>query len=376
MIKQLICLLLFLICISCTSKPKEVTAGMTTENSEKEINSISLKGELLSCDSTMWGVKIVDKIGDYFIMQSNHNNPVFWVYKLEGDLLIEQKGFLTHGEGPFEMIQPYAVYDKRMDKLFLYDFVNGLKSMYSIKLDDITNLYNTSTWQKLPLPDTKGRYWGASLCAINDSALLVLGSRFYSQNLFSYIDLSKKSLQELNYSYPKNDGTFNVEAIVKQNVYMDAVIVKHPSLSKIVYACGSGRYADILQWKDTLLTDKIPLFSIYPKYTTRDGLNKSYDEECLRGMQVAATDEAIYIQFIPLTKGDVRKQAQYKGYPNYYNDELIVFNWDGEVLGKYLLDIPIYSCVVDEMNKVLYGMSMDLDSGNPIIVRYNLKSFG
>ncbi len=119
--------------------------------------------------------------------------------------------------------------------------------------------------------------------------------------------------------------------------------------------------------------EKRNFLSVYPKYTTKDGLNRSYQNDCLRGMQVRVTNRYIYIQLMPLTKGDVRKRVLYKEYPNYCNDELLVFNWDGVLVKKYILDIPIYSYVVDLKDQYLYGISVDLKSDNPIFKCYHLK---
>lgn len=353
-------------------KKQNTMFGISKENMDNDISEIKLQGESLHCDSTIWGVNLVAKIGDHIIMQSKFGDFVFWVYTLNAHKLIEHGGFLKYGEGPFEMLSPNTFYDQKTNHLFIYDFVAGLKSMYSIDLNEITNLYNTSTWERLFLPEIKACYLGPSLFMINDHGFLILGSHFSSKNLYSYIDLSKKEFRELNYEYPEKDGTFKMESIVKQSVYMDATIAKHPSLNKFVYACGSGRYAEIVNYTDTIFTSKISLFEVYPKYTTKDGLNRSYASDCLRGMQVKTTEEAIYIQQFPLTKGDVRNQVLYKGYPNYYNDELFVFDWEGCLMKKYILDTPIYSYIIDEENRKLYGMTVDLENDEPLILSFTM----
>lgn len=369
-----VCLLfIVLFVISCTFGSKNSSQGVSDENLKREISEIKLKGEVLCCDSTLWGVNFVAKVGNHIIMQSQHANPLFWVYELNKNRLLEKGSFLNNGEGPFEMIYPNALYDQKRNDLLVYDFAGGLKSMYSINLDTITNLYNTATWKQLPLPEIKSCYLGPSLFMMNDSGLIILGSHFNSENLYSYIDLSKKDFYELNYKYPTNDGTFKMPPVVKQSVYMDATISKHPFLDKFVYACGSGRYAEIINYTDSTLQSSISLFNIYPQYTTKDGLNRSYNNDCLRGMQVKTTENAIYILQLPLTKEDVRNQVQYKGYPNYYNDELFVFDWEGCLIKKYILDTPIYSYIIDENTHKLYGLTTNSENDEPVIMSYTLN---
>ena len=336
-------------------------------NANREIEDVRLNGLPLFCNSMSLGANFVAKSGEYIIVQSKYENPVFTVYALNKDTLIEHGAFLRTGEGPFEMIYPNAFYDSKINKFFVYDFAGGLKSMYSIDVSKITNLYDTSTWERVALPEIKSYYFGLSMFLMDDHGFLILGSHFNSKNLYSYV-----KCYELNYSYPLNDGTFNMEPIVKQSVYMDAVIVKHPFLDKFVYACGTGMYADIINYADTLLVNRISLFNIYPEYTTKDGVNRSYKNECLRGMQVRVTKDAIYIQKFPLTKEDVRNRVMYKGYPNYYNDELFVFDWEGNLIRKYVLDTPIYSYVIDEENNKLYGMTVDLENDEPLVMSYTM----
>lgn len=372
--KQLIFLFVLVLCTSCFSKKRD-SANSENKNEEiqKRMDPVCLKGEPLFCDSTIWGTNFCEMIGGYLIMQSNYNSPIFFIYELKGNKLIEKGRFLSRGDGPFEMLQPHSFYDVKTNKFYLYDYIGIFKSMYMIDMEKITNLFDVSSWKKISLPDTKAFYMGGSMIKMNDSTLLALGSRFNSTNLFSTIALNVEACHELDFPHPTNDATFNMPSAVKQGVYMDATIVKHPSENQFVYACGSGKYASIISIVDTVLNEKRNFLSVYPKYTTKDGLNRSYQNDCLRGMQVRVTNRYIYIQLMPLTKGDVRKHVLYKEYPNYCNDELLVFNWDGVLVKKYVLDIPIYSYVVDLKDQYLYGISIDLKSDNPILKCYHLK---
>lgn len=362
---------LFFLLYSCTLKQRGGELSVENEAINDTIIATLIEGELLSTNSTVLGTNMVAKIDNHIIMQSAHHNPAFLVYKLEGDTLVEVGGFLRIGEGPFEMLRPCSFYDKQSNKLYLYDFVGVLRSVFAIDLNDISNLYDTSTWSCFSTPDTKPFYMGSSMLALNDTVLLTLGANFNSSNLFSILDMTQVSLTELVYAYPPNDGTFNMEAIVKQAVYMDGTVARHPFLNKFVYACGTGKYADILTLSDSLVTSRISLFNVFPKYDTRDGLNRSYADDCLRGMQVGATANAIYMLLMPLTKGDVRRRALYKEYPNYCSDELFVFDWEGKLVRKCQLDIPVYSYLIED--DYLYGVSVDLNSEELIFKRYRLK---
>lgn len=194
---KLIYLFLTLIfCISCISENKDTMLGLSKENRDKEINEVKLQRELLHCDSIIWGVKLVAKVGKNIIMQAKSGDPVFWVYTLNKDTLIENGGFLKNGEGPYEMIYPGAFYDEKRNKLFVCDFAAGIRSMYGIDLYDIANLYDTSTWERFPMPEIKSSCLGPSVFMMNENRLLMLGSHFHSKNLYSYIDFSQNKFCE------------------------------------------------------------------------------------------------------------------------------------------------------------------------------------
>lgn len=44
-------------------------------------------------------------------------------------------------------------------------------------------------------------------------------------------------------------------------------------------------------------------------------------------------------------------------YLDYLMDKIIIFNWEGKPMKMYTLDIPIYSLAIDEVNRIIYGVS-------------------
>lgn len=359
--------------ISCSSGNKHKTElVLNNELNEKEHEQSFLSGELLSSDSDIPLGNIVDLIDNNIIISSYRQNNAFSVYQLKGDSLIEKEAFLRHGEGPFEMIQPFSFYNKQENKLYVYDHVGYLKSMYSIDLQNFQNLYNTSTRVEIQTPDLKDYFWPGRMRKMNDNSFLMLGSKVRSRNLLSKINLTNNAAFELNSPYPEQDGAFSVDQMVKQGVYLDGVIEKHPDLDKVVYACSTGKYAEIIDLMHSELNRTL-ISAIYPKYRTQDGINRAYLDDCLQGMQVRVTENYIYTLLYPLTKGDVRNKKSYKGYPSYCGDELLVFNWQGEFIKKYALDNPVYSYVVDEKDDFLYAMTTHIDGEGELMKRYKLK---
>ena len=53
------------------------------------------------------------------------------------------------------------------------------------------------------------------------------------------------------------------------------------------------------------------------------------------------------------------EQPFYKGMPNYFADELVVFDWNGNIIEAYRLDQPICNFGVDGTKNILYGTTLD-----------------
>lgn len=361
--------MLLLVSCSFNTEQKRAEISIIESDAPKDVKTKQLLGETISSDSIIWGGTIAGLVDDYILLFSNQTEYFFYVYKISGDRLIYDGSFLEKGNGPFEMLQPYSFYDEADNKLYIYDYVGKLRVMYSICLRDMKNLYNTDTWEIVKIPETAGCYLGYSLTKISSNKYLLLASKFGYKSLFSIMDVDKNSLSDLNIHFP-NDGVTNVDPIVKQGVYMDGSVIKHPIDNKIVYACGTGKYAEIISLDNF---EKRNLFKEYPKYYTRDGLNRAYKEECLRGIQLRANSSYIYTMTIPYTYGELKQKKKYKDYPNYYNDELFVFDWDGNLNFKYTLDVPVYSYFFDRNHTFLYGLTADMESGDVLVKRFALK---
>lgn len=366
--------LIILIITSCSSSNKRTTElVLKNEQNEKAFELTPLEGGFLTPDTDIPLGNIVDLIGDHIIISSHRTPNAFKVFQIKGDSLITTGEFLKRGEGPFEMIQPFAFYNRPEKRLYIYDHAGQIRSIYSIELQNIHNLYETSNWKEIQVPVIEDYFLGSWMRKVGDNSFLILGSKVRSREMLSKIDLTRNSISELNCPYPEQDGTFNMSPIVKQTVYLTGVIERHPKSDKIVYACESGKYAEIIDLTNPEINRTLML-ATYPKYITDDGLNKTFLEDCLRGIQVRVTEKYIYLLPYPLTKGEVRRDMSYKGYPNYCSDELLVFNWEGKFAKKYIFDTPIYSFVVDESDCSLYAATVDLKEDNEIMKKYILDN--
>lgn len=69
----------------------------------------------------------------------------------------------------------------------------------------------------------------------------------------------------------------------------------------------------------------------------------------------------------PLRNKDFIDKNDYKGYPTYYNNELYVFNWEGDFVKSYTLDKLIANFVVPEDDSYVLGSTIDSNNDYKIM---------
>jgi len=78
------------------------------------------------------------------------------------------------------------------------------------------------------------------------------------------------------------------------------------------------------------------------------------------------TDEYIYVLWVEKSKNEVEKD------PNNFKPEILVFDWNGNVAGRYKLDRPIVSFTLSEETGKIYCTSFPLDDIKNEIFIYDL----
>lgn len=360
-------LLFTVFCISCTSQVKKGNHDQAGD----PVGIVPLSGEFLSCDSLIWNPGIEVAYHDYIILRSS-GEYLYDVFKISDDRLVKEGSFLKRGSGPFEMAHSDMFKEDRHNKLYVSDYNGGIEKIYAIPLDDIYNLYDTSQWKVIHFPAYSKHLFFPSIAMLNDSIWVLPGGEINAHNIISSVDIENGEIHALDFDFPdarfKTPGQRN---ITEQMVYSDATLLKHPSLDKLLYSCSSGRYAEILSVYNGDIEKRIPLFKEYPRYESKDGVNKHFKDECLRGMITRVTENKIFCLLVPLTKKDARTDVLYKGYPNYYCDELFVFDWKGTLLHRFILDMPVCSFVTNEQGNVIYATTVDSE-GEYVIRKYSI----
>ena len=233
-------LLLLALSISCTANKKGIDK---TEKQTDQLVYTHVSGENLKSDSTLWGMKIDFVKDGHLFIQELSNDLLYGVYRIEDDSLIKEGGFLTKGEGPFEVVHPDLWGNEDDSVFYVSNYAGIIKEIYSIKMADI---YHKEKWNIIPFPDSQGCLFYPSIAIMNDSICVVSGSKLSSVNILSYVNLQTGEISDLDFPFPGFVLPSDFKT-AEHMIYCDAQLLKHPSQNKLLYVCRLGRYVKIVE---------------------------------------------------------------------------------------------------------------------------------
>ena len=275
--------------------------------------------------------------------------------------------FLKTGRGPLDVQYAHIKHYKGELHILSYKPYGELSRSMIVPLKKISDM---GSWKISNHPARTPMLIGTSFDIINDSTYVILGGPYGEENIISFIESDKKSVSPLGF-WP-DDEYVGTNIIPKQLMYAASSYI-FSNGNKLLYVCSDGKYATILDYsQQPPLENKI--YDEYPLYKeSTDGLNPKRDSKSKLGMKVYANDSSIYLMSLDcMLKNGCYIPDDFKGYPPYYNDRIEVYNWDGEYICTYLLDIPCGTFYISDDNKSLYALSCSPHTAYNHIYKYEL----
>lgn len=357
---NIILIILILTLTSCSKKDNFRSLKLLAKE------STPLEGSVLSCDSLIWSSCIVGYFDNKLITRIYSLGDVFIVYDYKDDRIEQTGSFGREGSGPFEIIQRAECYYDRESKLFyIFDIKNNdIVKSYMIDASDINNLFNIKMWKELNFPQFEKSSW-KTFIPLSDSIFIALGGNYDNSNLLSTINLNNGTMTELNIKFPQDK--MDVKPFIKRQVYHEGGLLKRPSGNRFLYYCTNlGNYAEIITLNDDMSVIQENIANDFPVYKTApDGINLESDMKTLRGMEVYITDNYVYL--LP----NFRNKTEYSE-DDYYNhsEYLFIYDWNGNFIKSYHLNIPIRCFIVDENDSYILGSSEIMEEVS--IIKYPL----
>ena len=310
------------------------------------------------------GGRLLGTYENYIFLQESRDTSRLVVYQVEGDSLKRFKGLIDRGRGPYDFYYPgFSFYG---DTLFVCNAdPSGIKKVYGISLAEMSTIDDFDRWKEYVFPNPDMMTWDI-YTSFGSGRFLVAGGEYDTRQVFSMADCVAAECEPILY-WP-NDST-EYSFLSKQMVYMNCALCSRGD--RVCYAHSEARYMFIGKVDNNSLSEIKTIYSSLPKYEVKPDGNIRYGKDGEYGIKLSSTEEYIFAML-----GRKLKEAQasklYKGYPNRYFDEIEVYDWDGTFVANYQTDIPFYSHTVTSDNHFLYILTMDLESSEECIVRYEL----
>lgn len=352
MIKRIKNLFLFSILFMCIFEACE------NKKSDK-ISELFPKSYLLSqkkhcniSDDTLAVVEGLVCAGENLVVYDYHSGNGYTLFDEESGEFIARFGAI--GQGPAEISLGCYGY---LSKKNFYVFDDQTRTIIKYSLDSLRHgKVNGSPvcLAKSDIPD--GRI--SRLIAINDSLFMCAG--VYKSRYQFFIFNSKD--QVLDYGvdiYNAADSTFNVHTKFLSN---QGDLVKHPEKNKFAYTVNFSTNIDFVE----IVNDKIelikslrlgnPILESVTNTIAGGGVSCSADlsENTQIGyINICATDEFVYA----LYSDKMAFESQRK------SNVVLVFDWNGNPVKKYMLDADAYYITADEKQRSLFAAVKNSDGG-------------
>jgi len=241
--------------------------------------------------------------------------------------------FGNRGQGPDEFLHPSSLQCTSDTTIGIYD-------LFTKRFDEIRfplERYEVKKTNNVLFESRTFR-----IIKTNNNQYLGIGA--YEESMFTLYDsLGRKINSFFEYPY-KNKEEGKIKNHLRAMAYQGCLI-SNPSMTKCVYACSKG---DILHFY-TIQKDNIEVIKriekIYPQYITEEengGFGAPMSKDNMVGyIHAYATDKYVYLLFSGKTINDYFSLNKRED-----GDNLFVYNWDGEVVKQFKLDIACqYFCV-------------------------------
>ena len=311
------------------------------------------------------GYRIVGIHGDYLFLKEIRDTSRLVVYCIEGDSLIRFKGLINKGRGPREFIYPEYAFSS--DTLFVSNSdPGGIRAIYGIPLNDMSKIDDIHLWSEHSFHD-QNLMTGLGFVPYGKGKFFVAAGRPETRQIFSLADFGKGETMPLQF-WPRDSTACPLHC--KQMVYMQAKLCVKDE--QILYASMNARYMFLGKVQAGKFEVSSYIYSHQPQYKVMPDENVRYLKSGEYGIQPYATDQYIYAK-VGHAVQDVEYDGTYKGFPYNYVDQVEVYDWQGSFIDNYQTDVPFNSFAVSDDNRKLYTLTDDLETKEPMILRYELS---
>lgn len=290
---------------------------------------------------------------DYLIVYDLHSGDSYTLFDKKTGAYITRFG--TIGQGPGEI--PLGCYGYLWEKCFSV-FDDQARIVMKYKLDSLHNGRmgkNPMCLTEYDISDSQL----SRLIAIDDSVFFGAGTY---KSRYQYL-LFDKNNNVLDYGidiYNASDEAFNLYTKFLSN---QGDLVMQPGKNIFAYSLNFSSNLDIVENADGKIKLKKSLRfgnPIYKPVTEGGGL--------YQGVDMTEDTQVGYINLSATTKYIYALYSDKKIYENGRKSNLVLaFDWEGNAIRKYLLDVEAYYITVDEVGQMMFAAVKNTEGGWSIV---------
>ncbi|MDR1582930.1 MAG: TolB-like 6-bladed beta-propeller domain-containing protein [Prevotellaceae bacterium] len=335
--RKIVHLLFFTLLIGCEenkgSKLQEIVYEDITSLPKQEIRFEKKNiGERLMVPRRIW---IEDSV--LIVNDQGYSDGFLRFYSMTSGRFLAKFG--TIGPGPYEYVIPR--FTKIRDSIIVIS-VNGRCTFLSIR--DLAN--NDFLCTSLILKD-KVYYSSNYFFPIKDTLFIATMTSEYQ--FFLYNNRLNTTIKVNN--YPLAERKNNVSDFCLNMMVYDAFYTIKPDKEKLIVAYKNYPIVDIIQPLD-FTTLRIEFRNkIHNHYKVIDQMNVQFENQHIQYTFAYCTDKYFYLLYQNATK-EMLEQNENKS-------EIHVFDWNGNLIKRYVSDLSIYNLAVSNNNDYLYALGLD-----------------
>ena len=286
------------------------------------------------------------KYGDEYVISDQKRNDVVTFVNFSTSKYVSGIGF---GNGPNELIM-YNGIKIINDRLFLYDMSNK-------KIFEIINRNDS-----LQIEQYIEIKYKKKLAIIDILDNKVIASGLSDDFWIEYVDIINNELLS-GIDFPKFDNTGSLRGMQKSVIYLSSHLAISPDSKKFVAATQYAGVISLCEIDKDKITDYRQIKYFPPDFSVVQGGNIAFSRKGKIGFcKVDCDNHHIYALYSGRTS--LSHDAT-----SHYCEHLLVYDWEGNPVKHYKLDVPMWSMRYDREKNSIYGTAYNPEG---VFIEYQL----
>lgn len=290
---------------------------------------------------------LVIRKDDSYMIWDLKNENIFSIVNFNSEEVI--KG-IKRGNGPGEIISPSSLQLKD-GKFFTFDF--DRKKINQIDISSDTTL---------TLKEVEDINFNTRLFVINYQGSHMIATGLFDDAWFASLKGNGEIISKVD--FPTFEETNNIPKMELSMLYISTHIANKPDNKKVVAATQDLGVISFLNYIDGSILEEYKRIKYYgPKFTLQDRGGIVWSRDGQAGFcDLDCDDEYVYALYSGKTITE-------HGMLSHHCENLLVYDWDGNPVKHYTLDIPLFSMKFDKEKNTVYGIGYNPEG---VFVEYQL----